>query len=66
MAQAEPFPWDEAVAFAFKVLRLRPAEFWALTPRELALAMRPFLKTNAAPDRSEFDRLFAAFPDQET
>ena len=43
--------------------RLR--EFWALTPRELALAMRPFLKANAAPDRSEFDRLFSAFPDQE-
>jgi uncharacterized phage protein (TIGR02216 family) len=54
------------MAFAFSVLRLSPAEFWALTPRELALSMRPFLKANAAPDRSEFDRLFNAFPDQET
>ena len=53
------------MAFAFSVLRLSPAEFWALTPRELALAMRPFLKANFAPDRSEFDRLFSAFPDQE-
>ena len=53
------------MAFAFSVLRLSPAQFWALTPRELALVMRPFLKANA-PDRSEFDRLFSAFPDQES
>jgi uncharacterized phage protein (TIGR02216 family) len=54
------------MAFAFSVLRLSPAEFWALTPRELALSMRPFLRANAAPERSEFDSLFRAFPDQET
>ena len=53
------------MAFAFTVLRLSPAQFWALTPRELALAMRPFLKANAAPERSEFDSLLSAFPDQE-
>jgi uncharacterized phage protein (TIGR02216 family) len=53
------------MAFAFSDLRLSPAQFWALTPRELAFAMRPFLKANAAPDRSEFDSLFTAFPDQE-
>ncbi len=53
------------MAFAFTVLRLSPAQFWALTPRELALAMRPFLKAHSAPDRSEFDHLFSAFPDQE-
>jgi uncharacterized phage protein (TIGR02216 family) len=60
------FPWDEAMAFAFCVLRLSPAQFWALTPRELALAMQPFLKANSAPDRSEFERLLSAFPDKET
>ena len=53
------------MSFAFSVLRLSPAQFWALTPRELALAMRPFLKANSTPDRSEFDRLFSAFPDKE-
>ena len=53
------------MAFAFSVLRLSPSQFWALTPRELALAMRPFLKANAAPERSEFNRLFSAFPDLE-
>ena len=53
------------MSFAFAVLRLSPAQFWALTPRELALAMRPFLKAKAAPDRSEFERLFSDFPDQE-
>ena len=63
MKPPEVFPWDEAMSFAFSVLRLSPAEFWALTPRELALAMHPFLKANAAPDRAGFDRLFSAFPD---
>ena len=65
MSAPKAFPWDEAMAFAFSVLRLSPAEFWALTPRELALAMRPFVQANAAPDRAGFDRLFSAFPDQE-
>ena len=54
------------MAFAFAVLRLTPAEFWALTPRELALAMQPFLKVNAAPSRSEFETLIGAFPDRES
>ena len=37
---ARPFPWAEAMGFAFAVLKLSPAAFWAMTPRELAAAIR--------------------------
>ncbi len=66
MAEPKPFPWDEAMAFAFRVLRLSPAEFWAMTPRELALAMKPFLSAAKAPTRTEFDALAGSYPDKET
>ncbi len=35
----KPFPWDEAIGFGLGVLRLLPAAFWAMMPRELALAI---------------------------
>ena len=63
MDECKPFPWGEAMAFAFSVLRLSPAEFWALTPRELALAMAPYQKRRAAPARGELEVLISAFPD---
>ena len=63
--ERKPFPWGEAMAFAFSVLRLSPAEFWALTPRELALAMQPFQKRSAAPTQGELEALISAFPDKE-
>jgi len=47
------------------LLRLDAACFWAMTPRELAAAIR-FAGGGAAvspPMRAEFDRLMAAFPD---
>ena len=31
------FPWDQAIAAGLGVLGLRPADFWAMTPRELSL-----------------------------
>jgi uncharacterized phage protein (TIGR02216 family) len=65
MEKTIPFPWDEAAAFAFAVLRLSPAEFWAMTPRELAMAMQPLLKGRGAPLRSELDALMRNFPDKE-
>jgi uncharacterized phage protein (TIGR02216 family) len=65
MAQSKPFPWDEVTAFAFKVLGLSPAEFWSLTPRELALAMEPFARAQGAPSRHDFETLCNSFPDEE-
>lgn len=65
MAEARVFPWDAVSAFAFGVLRLSPAEFWEMTPRELAMAMRPFLKGHGAPSRDELDALMQSFPDKE-
>lgn len=64
-AERRIFPWDETMAFALGVLRLSPSEFWAMTPRELALAMSPWTAGSAAPARDEFDRLMRRFPDTE-
>ncbi|MEL6919595.1 MAG: phage tail assembly chaperone [Pseudomonadota bacterium] len=36
----EPFPWAEAMHFGFSHLKLGPTQFWAMTPIELAAAMR--------------------------
>lgn len=65
MADVRAFPWHEAAAFAFAVLRLSPAEFWAMTPRELSMAMQPFLRGGVAPSRGEFDALMQSFPDKQ-
>lgn len=68
MMRPQPFPWAEAMGFAFGVLRLPPSAFWAMTPRELAAAIRfsggPLAVP--APLRSDIDRLMAAFPDHVT
>lgn len=59
------FPWDAAMAFGFAVMRLSPAEFWSMTPRELAAAMRAFGHgVHAPPGRAEMDEMMAAFPDR--
>jgi uncharacterized phage protein (TIGR02216 family) len=59
-----PFPWDAAIGFGLGVLRLSSRDFWAMTPRELALAIAaargPIL---AAPDRAALDELMTRFPD---
>lgn len=60
-----PFPWAEAMGFAFTVLKLPPAAFWAMTPRELAAAVR-FANGPAggeAPAADHLARLMRAFPD---
>ncbi|MER2266536.1 phage tail assembly chaperone [Methylobacterium oxalidis] len=44
------------------VLRWRPREFWAATPRELALAAGA-AADRGAPGRADLARLLAAFPD---
>ena len=60
-----PFPWAQAMRFGFGVLRLAPAAFWAMTPRELAAAMAVFADSSVAPpDRSALGALMSAFPDR--
>lgn len=59
-----PFPWQEAMGFAFAVLRMPPDAFWSMTPRELAAAIRFASGSVAAPPgRARLEALMAAFPD---
>ncbi len=61
---AAPFPWREAMAIGFGVLRLSSHEFWALTPRELAAAIEGLGGRGAAPmDRAAFEALARRYPD---
>lgn len=63
---AQPFPWAEAMGFAFVVLRLSPDAFWAMTPRELAAAIRFTTGGRDGPraGRATLEALMQAFPDQ--
>jgi uncharacterized phage protein (TIGR02216 family) len=59
-----PFPWDQALAIGLGVLRLSPDNFWRMTPRELAAAMRGLFGESAGPpDRATLDELARRFPD---
>ena len=58
------FPWDDAMSFGFAVLRLSSREFWAMTPRELAIAMKPFQNGHGPLSRTELDDLLGRFPDE--
>jgi uncharacterized phage protein (TIGR02216 family) len=51
--------------FGLGRLRLPPAHFWSMTPRELAAAASAYAPVTAAPlDRSGFAALAALFPDR--
>jgi uncharacterized phage protein (TIGR02216 family) len=65
MEPASPFPWEEAMAFGLGALRLSSAEFWALTPRELAAAAEG-VHGRRSPEplgRAALSDLIRAFPD---
>ena len=63
-APAEPFPWDRVITIGLGLLRLQPSAFWAMTPREFALAARLGRGgADTVPDRRDLARLMAAFPD---
>ncbi len=58
------FPWRAAMSFGFGVLRLSSREFWAMTPRELALAINARRGVViSAPDRATLDEMMTRFPD---
>jgi uncharacterized phage protein (TIGR02216 family) len=60
----EPFPWERALAIGLGVLRLPPEQFWKMTPREFAAALRGLYGEPTAPlDRVRFEALMARFPD---
>lgn len=53
------------MSFAFQEWKLSPAEFWAITPRELAAAMGPPGALADGPlGRADLGALMAAFPDR--
>lgn len=63
-AGPRPFPWAEAMAIGFGVLRLSSRDFWALTPRELAAAIRGLSGGTVPPmSRERLEELAKRFPD---
>jgi uncharacterized phage protein (TIGR02216 family) len=59
----KPFPWDEAIGFGLGVLRLSPAAFWAMTPRELALAITAVTGGAMPLRRNDLADLMKRYPD---
>lgn len=54
------------MAAGLGTLRLPPADFWRMTPKELDAAVRGLFGVSAgsdAPTRSEFQQLMQLFPD---
>jgi uncharacterized phage protein (TIGR02216 family) len=58
-----PFPWQQAIGFGLGVLRLSPDQFWRMTPRELAAAIRAVTGDRSPLTRATFDQLLKRFPD---
>ena len=62
------FPWGEAMAFGFGVMRISSREFWGLTPRELAAAFGAASGRSGGrtgpPTREGLSELMARFPDE--
>jgi uncharacterized phage protein (TIGR02216 family) len=54
------------MALGLGLLRLRSADFWMMTPRELAAALQPLTGGDPAEamPRHELDRLMQQFPDR--
>ena len=56
------------MSFGFGVLRLSPADFWAMTPVELAAAASGLYGDGAskgAPDLQDLAGLMSRFPDEQ-
>jgi uncharacterized phage protein (TIGR02216 family) len=63
MTPQKAFPWDEVIGFGLGVLRLAPQAFWAMTPRELALAIMAATGGVAPLRRHDLDELMTRYPD---
>ena len=61
----DTFPWRDAMTFGLGRLRLPPEAFWAMTPRELALAMEGFTGHIGGPlGRERLNDLMTRYPDK--
>ncbi|WP_127145659.1 rcc01693 family protein [Pelagibacterium montanilacus] len=60
------FPWSDAMGFGLGILRLSPAQFWAMTPRELAAAHAGLSGRagTGALNRAGLEKLMASHPDR--
>jgi uncharacterized phage protein (TIGR02216 family) len=63
-ARPQPFPWGAALHFGLGRLRLVPAHFWAMSPREL-IAMTGGMRPAEAPTRDQLTALMDEWPDKE-
>ena len=65
-AEQEPFDWAVAMAFGLGVLKLPPAAFWTMTPRELDAALRGHYgrrRAGGALRRDDLNALMVHYPD---
>jgi uncharacterized phage protein (TIGR02216 family) len=60
----QPFPWKQAIGFGLGVLHLSPAEFWRMTPRELAYAIEAVTGRTTPLDRAGLSELMKRYPDE--
>lgn len=58
--------WPGLMRAGLQELRLRPAEFWALSPAELALMLGAGGAVARPMGRARLDELLARFPDAPT
>ncbi len=67
MKAGKPFPWAEAMQFAFARLHLSPQAFWSMTMRELNCALGMFAENHPPPmGRENLDALMQQHPDRMT
>jgi uncharacterized phage protein (TIGR02216 family) len=65
MAEVKPFPWVQAMQFAFGILHLSPRAFWSMTMHELNCAMRIHSANGSRlMRRDELDQLMQKHPDK--
>lgn len=60
---AAAFPWEAVLHVGLGLLRLEPAAFWRLTPREFAALCGGLKPRPAAPSRGDLKALMAHYPD---
>ncbi len=58
------FDWAALMRAGLHGLQLKPSEFWALTPAELAMMLGQS-KAMTPMNRSQLNALLATYPDQE-
>lgn len=59
----QPFPWEMVMHAGLCRLRLQPAVFWALTPREFFSVAGGFAGCVGTFSRGRLEGLMATFPD---